>query len=206
MVIQSFFPLSPPTPSQRDSKFIRTNWRSLHKYQMGHSASSGSQYTSFVNTLYNPWNFSAPSKKEGYTHQRQQITSPWGSWCCLISIGDTMLWKMWLWISLVDAPLDTSAYTWTCTCTQIHSYHTHRTHTTTQTPAQQTIVHVMNKLFHECFLPCTSPPLSLTLPRSVHNTSWLYQHITVNGVITVLHYLVMTPLSHLLVSTPRPGL
>lgn len=126
VVIQSFFPLSPPTPSQRDSKFIRTNWRSLHKYQMGHSASSGSQYTSFVNTLYNPWSFSAASKKEGYTHQRQQIATPWGSWCCLISIGDTMLWKMWSWISLVDAPLDTSAYTWTCTCTQIHSYHTHR--------------------------------------------------------------------------------
>lgn len=81
----------------------------------------------------------------------------------------------------------------------------------TQTLAQQTeqnhpIVRVMNKLFHECFLPCTSPPLSLTLPRSVHNTSCLYQHITVNGVITALHYLVMAPLFHLLVSTPWPGL
>ena len=125
VVIQSFFPpLSPHTFTKGWQ--IRTNWRSLHKYQMGHSASSGSQYTSFVNTLYNPWSFSAASNKEGYTHQRQQIATPWGSWCCLISIGDTMLWKMWSWISLVDAPLDTSAYTWTCTCTQIHSYHTHR--------------------------------------------------------------------------------
>jgi len=120
-------PLSPHTFTKGWQ--IRTNWRSLHKYQMGQSASSGSQYTSFVNTLYNPWNFSAPSKKEGYTHQRQQIATPWGSQYCLTSIGDTMLWrqrKMWSWISLVDAPLDTSAYTWTCTCTQIHSYHTHR--------------------------------------------------------------------------------
>ena len=101
--------------------------------------------------------------------------------------------------------------------TQVHTHelaHAHK-YTVTTLTAQDTNTSSTNrtkpsnspcKLFHECFLPCTSPPLSLTLPRSVHNTSCLYQHITVNGVITALHYLVMAPLSHLLVSTPRPGL